>query len=68
MDSFKKFFKRVNPDIDYDPEQVKMGIEIEKKHTNDPKIAETIAKQHLEEDPRYYTKLKQMEKGFKNES
>ena len=65
MDSFKKFFKTVNPDIDYDPEQVKMGIEVEKEHTNDPKIAETIAKQHLEEDPHYYTKLKKMESGFK---
>lgn len=64
MQSFKKFFKKVNSSIDYDPEQVKMGIEIEKEHTKDPKIAETIAKQHLEEDPKYYTKLKKMEKGF----
>lgn len=65
MDNFKQFFKKVNTDIDYDPEQVKMGIEVEKEHTNDPKIAETIAKQHLEEDPTYYTKLKKMESKFK---
>ena len=58
MDTFKKFFKKVNPDIDYDPEQVKMGIEVEKEHTNDPKIAEIIAKQHLSCNPRYYSELK----------
>lgn len=65
MDSFSKFFKKVNPDIDYDPKQVKMGVEVEKEHTNDPAIAEKIAKQHLEEDPKYYTKLKKMEREFK---
>lgn len=68
MDSFKKFFKKVNQKIQYDPKQVSIGIKIEKEHTNDPKVAETIAKQHLAEDPQYYTKLKKMEKGFKNES
>ena len=61
MDSFEKFFKKTNPDIDYDPEQVKMGIEVEKEHTTDPKVAETIARHHLAEDPKYYTKLKKME-------
>ena len=65
MDTFKKFFKKVNPDIDYEPTQLKMGIEVELEHTNNRKVAETIAKQHLEEDPHYYTKLKKMESGFK---
>lgn len=60
MESFKKYFKRVNSKIKYDPEQLKMGIEVEGEHTNDPKIAETIAKHHLEEDPKYYTKLKSL--------
>lgn len=55
--------KPVNKNIDYDPEQLKMGIEIEKEHTDDIQMAETIAKQHLEEDPKYYTKLKKMESG-----
>jgi hypothetical protein len=64
MDTFKKFFKKVNSDIDYDPIQLKMGIEVELEHTNIRKVAETIAKQHLEEDPQYYTKLKKMEKKF----
>lgn len=64
MDTFKKFFKKVNSDIDYDPTQLKIGIEVELEHTNIRKVAETIAKQHLEEDPQYYTKLKKMEKKF----
>ncbi len=58
MESFEKFFKRVNDNIEYDPTQLKMGIEVEKEHTTNLKIAETIAKHHLEEDPEYYTKLK----------
>ncbi len=44
MDSFSKFFKKVNPDIDYDPKQVKMGVEVEKEHTNDPAIAKKNCK------------------------
>jgi hypothetical protein len=61
MESFEKYFKRVNNNIDYDPTELKMGIEVEKEHTNNPKIAETIAKHHLEEDPIYYTKLKTLD-------
>lgn len=57
MEPFAKFFKRVE-DIDYDPEQLRMGIEVEHEHTTDAKIAEMIAKHHLAEDPEYYTKLK----------
>ena len=61
MEPFKKFFKTVNNQIDYDPEQLKIGISVEKEHTTNDKVAETIAKQHLEEDPKYYTKLKKVE-------
>ena len=35
-----------------------MGIEVEKEHTDNPKIALKIALDHLKEDPKYYTKLK----------
>lgn len=48
--------------IDFDPDQLKMGIEIEREHTTDPEIAKEIAIDHLSEDPHYYTHLKQMEK------
>jgi len=64
MKTFEKFFKGVNSDIDYDLQQLKMGIDVEMEHTNNKEVSETIAKQHLEEDPEYYTKLKKMEKGF----
>lgn len=48
----------------YDPEQIKMGIEVEKEHTTNPAIAERIAKDHLSENPKYYTYLKKMESNF----
>jgi hypothetical protein len=64
MKTFEKFFKGVNSDIEYNPQQLKMGVDVEMEHTDNKEVAETIAKQHLEEDPEYYTKLKKMEKGF----
>ena len=45
-------------DIDYDENELKMGIEVELEHTDDRDVATTIAKQHLAEDPAYYSKLK----------
>lgn len=38
--------------------QLKMGIGVEMEHTNDKSVAEKIARDHLAEDPKYYTKLK----------
>lgn len=52
-----------SPDSEFDPAQLKMGIDIEKEHTTSNLIAKLIAKDHLKEDPRYYTKLKKMEAG-----
>ena len=40
-----------------DREELKKGIEVEKEHTDDPRIAMKIALDHLAEDPKYYTKL-----------
>lgn len=45
----------------YDPEQLKLGVEVEKEHINNELIALKIAKDHLAEIPDYYTKLKKME-------
>jgi len=42
---------------DVDPKELKMGIEVEMEHTDDPSKAKVIALQHLAEDPKYYTKL-----------
>lgn len=53
----KELLKRVE-DIDYDKNELKMGIEVELEHTDDRDVATIIAKQHLAEDPAYYSKLK----------
>jgi hypothetical protein len=53
----------------YDPKQIKMGIEVEYEHTNITLIAEKISKDHLAEIPDYYTRLDKMEKeaGFERQ-
>lgn len=50
-----------SPDSEFDPDQLKMGIAVEKEHTKSNLIAKLIAKDHLKEDPKYYSKLKKME-------
>jgi len=40
------------------PEELEMGIEVEMEHTDDREEAERIAREHLQETPDYYTKLK----------
>ena len=37
--------------------ELEVGIEVEMEHTDDRKEAEKIAKDHLSEDPKYYSKL-----------
>ena len=39
------------------------GTTIETEHTSNKEMAKEIAKDHLFEDPKYYTKLAKMEKG-----
>lgn len=41
--------------------QLKIGISIEKEHTNNKHMAMVIASQHLDEIPDYYTRLKKVE-------
>lgn len=45
-----------------DPEQIAMGIKVEREHTTCDLIAERIAKDHLTELKDYYTRLDKMEK------
>ena len=40
-----------------DPKELQMGIQVEAEHTSDSGIAEKIARDHLAEDPKYYSKL-----------
>ena len=46
---------------DFDPEQLRRGVEHELEHTDDPALAREIAMDHLAEDPVYYDKLDQLE-------
>jgi hypothetical protein len=41
--------------IDFDPEQILMGMRVEMEHTDDPMYALEITIDHLTEDPEYYT-------------
>lgn len=52
----------------YDPEQLKMGLKVEMEHTDDPSVALEIAMDHLTENPKYYTHLKEMEAQFAEET
>jgi hypothetical protein len=53
------------PNSDFDPKELKRGIEVEMEHTNDPDIALSIAKDHLSELKNYYTLLDKMEEEGK---
>jgi len=44
--------------MQYDPTELATGTRIEGEHTQDVKLAQKIAMDHLSEDPRYYSKLK----------
>ena len=46
-------------------EQMMLGPKHEREHTNDPDIAWVIAKDHILENPNYYTMLEKMEKSYK---
>ena len=54
------------PDGNFNPKELKRGIEVEKEHTNSELVAKLIAKDHLSEIPDYYTRLGKMEAGAKN--
>jgi hypothetical protein len=42
---------------DYDPVQLEIGIAVEKEHTDNLTLREKISKDHLAENPKYYTDL-----------
>lgn len=51
--------------MEFDPQQIIKGIEVEMEHTKDPKIALEITMDHLKELPDYYSRLEVMEKQGK---
>jgi len=52
-------------DIDELTKEYQKGIKVEMEHTSDKKIAEEIARDHLFENPKYYTKLATIEESTK---
>jgi len=42
--------------LEFNPEQIKLGMKVEMEHTNDPMIAIEIVLDHLSEDSEYYTR------------
>lgn len=53
------------PSRKYNRRQLRMGVKVEREHTYNRRIAREIAKDHLEEHPRYYTYLARMERRLK---
>jgi hypothetical protein len=55
--------RKYRQDKEYDPEQLKIGTEheLDDKHTKSRIEAERIAKDHLDDDPEYYKKLKKFD-------
>jgi hypothetical protein len=51
------------PDSEFPQEALAEGKQHEREHTDNAEIAEEIAKDHLSEDPAYYKKVEQIEKG-----
>jgi hypothetical protein len=45
-----------------DSKELKMGIKVEMEHTINKELAKKIALDHLAENPKYYTRLKKIEK------
>ena len=54
------------PDENYNPKELEMGIkvELEDNHSDNEEIQKSIAKDHLDEDPKYYTKLKTIDSHY----
>jgi hypothetical protein len=46
---------------EFSAKEVRMGVEHEMEHTDDPTLAEQIAIDHLAETPDYYTRLEAVE-------
>jgi len=49
------------PDTTFPQAQLDKGMKVETEHTENKQVAKEIAKDHLEESPKYYTELDKME-------
>lgn len=59
--SIKSIAQKHKVSVEYLNRQLQQGISIEQEHTTNKKIAAEIARDHLNEDPAYYEKLKKVE-------
>jgi hypothetical protein len=59
--SVEDIAKKHEISVDEIKAELKIGMKVEKEHTDSHKEAVKIAKDHLVEDPKYYTKLKDIE-------
>ena len=64
--SLKEIAQKHDVDIDDILKQLELGIKVEMEHTDDPKVAIEIAKDHLDEFPTYYSELDKMEQSLKD--
>ena len=60
--SLLKIADKHNVDLETVTQALKNGIKVEMEHTKNKNVAKTIASHHLYESPKYYEKLKVMEK------
>lgn len=59
-DSVDSIAKKHDVSVDHIQSQLKMGVKVEREHTNSDSVAREIALDHLFEDPNYYTELKKI--------
>jgi hypothetical protein len=58
LDALKSQGKCKNqPDDKYDPIELEIGIQVEYEHVDNREASKEIAKDHLEENPHYYTQV-----------
>lgn len=51
-----------DPDSNFNMSSIKDGMNVEREHTKHKIVQKRIAKDHLKEDPKYYEKLKLIER------
>ncbi len=57
--SLENIAKKHNVDIKELKKELEMGIEVEKEHFKDAKMQRKTAMDHLAENPKYYSKMKE---------
>lgn len=61
VESFLKGGRSKGEEFDYDEDEMDLGMEVEKEHTDNEEIIHKMVLDHLIENPEYYSKLKKAE-------